>query len=56
MLAAALEEIMPGRIEAAWKGVPRAGRPAVKRAASAAAKILVEAHSEAHARMRKLAR
>jgi len=56
VLAAALEEIMPGRIEAAWKALPRAGRPAVKRAAGAAAKILVEAHSEAHAVMRKLAR
>jgi len=55
VLAAAVEETMPGRIADAWKRLPAAGKPAVRRAARAAAKLLGEEHTEAHVMLRALA-
>lgn len=55
VLAAAVEEAIPGRIAAAWRRLPAPGKPAVRRAASAAAKLLAGEHAEAHAALRALA-
>lgn len=45
VLAAAVEDETPGRIGDAFRGVPRADRPTVRRGAAAAAKRLGEAHA-----------
>ena len=55
IIAAALEQEMPGRLLEAWKDFPRAARAAVKRSAGAAAKVLADAHPEAEAVMMELA-
>lgn len=55
VLAAALEEELPGHLMAAWKEFPRQGRAAVKRSARTAARLLAGAHPEAEAALEKLA-
>ena len=55
VIAAALEEQMPGRLLDAWKAFPRAGKPALRRGAGATVKLIAGAHQEAEAVMRKLA-
>ena len=55
IIAAALEEQMPGRLLDAWKTFPRAGKPALRRGAGATVKLVAGAHQEAEAVMRKLA-
>jgi hypothetical protein len=47
VLAAALEEESPGRLQAVWSEVPRSGRDAIKRSARTAAKLLEGAHPQA---------
>lgn len=47
VLAAALEEESPGRLQAAWTEVPRSGRGAIKRSARIAARLLDGAHPQA---------
>ncbi len=55
ILAAALEEELPGRLMAAWKEFPRAERAAVKRSAHTTARLLGGAHPEAEDVLQKLA-
>jgi hypothetical protein len=55
VLAAALEQEMPGRLRAAWKDFPRGGRSAVARAARAAAKLLAGIHPEGEAALKAVA-
>lgn len=55
VLAVALEETMPGRIEDTWRGLPAAGRPAVRRGARAAARLLAAQHAEAQSALAALA-
>jgi hypothetical protein len=56
VLAAALEEEMPGRLGEAFRGMPSAGKDKVKRGARAAAKRLETLHPEAEEALLKLAR
>lgn len=56
VLAAALEETLPGRLREAWKEFPASGRPAARRAAKLAAKIPGDAHPEAVAALSALSR
>jgi hypothetical protein len=49
VLAAALEQEMPGRLRAAWRELPRIGRQAAARGARAAAKLLAGRHPEGEA-------
>jgi hypothetical protein len=55
VLAAALEEEMPGRLMAAWKEFPRAHRADVKRSARNAASVLAGAHPQAEEALQALA-
>ena len=55
VLAAALEEEMPGRLMAAWKEFPRAHRAAVKRSARNVASLLAGAHPQAEEALETLA-
>lgn len=48
ILAGAVEDETPGRLAAAFRSMPAAGKSRVKRAAAAAAKLLGSAHPEAH--------
>ena len=54
VLAAALEEESPGRLQAAWTEVPRSGRDAIKRSARTAAKLLEGAHPQAEDALRAI--
>jgi len=54
VLAAALEEESPGRLQAAWTDVPRSGREAIKRSARTAAELIAGAHAQAEDALRKL--
>jgi hypothetical protein len=54
VLAAALEEETPGRLNDAFRRMPRAGIPRVKRGAQAASKLLVH-HPEAEASLLRIA-
>lgn len=54
VLAAALEEESPGRLQAAWTEVPRSGRDAIKRSARTAANLLAGAHPQAEEALRAL--
>ena len=56
VIAAALEESLPGRLKDAWKALPLAGRSAARRAAQLAAKTLEGKHPEAAAALRALAK
>jgi hypothetical protein len=56
VLAAAVEQEMPGRLRAVWKEFPRSGRSAVARAARVAAKLLSESHPEGEAVLQAVAR
>ena len=55
IIAAALEEEIPGRLLEAWKDFPRAAKSVTKRGARATGKILAGAHPEAEAVMMELA-
>lgn len=55
VIAAALEEEMPGRLNAAWKAFPRGGRGAVARAAGMTAKLLSGRHPEGQEALRAVA-
>ena len=55
ILAAALEDDLPGRLRHVWKSFPRAGRPAVARAAKASAKLLTGRHAEGEAALQAVA-
>lgn len=54
VLAAALEEESPGRLQAAWAEVPRSGREVIKRSARTAARLLEGAHPQAEDALRAL--
>jgi hypothetical protein len=56
VIAAALEDSFPGRLKDAWKGLPSAGRSAVRRAVPIVMKILDTAYPEAAAALRALAK
>ena len=56
VLAAALEDEMPGTLAAAFGGLPVAARATVRLGAKAAAGLLAGSHPEAHAALRRLAR
>ena len=55
VLAAAVEQEMPGRLRAAWNEFPRGGRSAAARAARVAAKLLSHSHPEGEAALRAVA-
>jgi hypothetical protein len=55
IIAAALEEQMPGRLLDAWKAFPASGRPAVRRTAAASARALARVHPQAEDVMQRLA-
>lgn len=55
IIAAAVEQEMPGRLRAAWKSFPRGGRAAAARAARAAAKLLSGRHPEGEAVLQAVA-
>jgi hypothetical protein len=48
VIAAALEEETPGRVSDAFRRLPRSARPAVKRGAAAAARLIEDAHPVGH--------
>jgi hypothetical protein len=56
VLAAALEEETPGRLQDAFKAMPAAGKPAVRRGSLAVSKLLGNAHEEAKNVLMKIAR
>jgi hypothetical protein len=55
LLAAAVEEEMPGRLWDAYKQLPRAGRSAVARGARAAARLLEGRHAQGEAALKAVA-
>jgi hypothetical protein len=55
VLVAAIEDETPGRIMDALRGLPRPARPALKRGAAAAAKLVHGAHASAHGLLLKIA-
>lgn len=55
VIAAAVEQEMPGRLRAVWKDFPRSGRTVVARAARAAAKLLSQRHPEGEAVLQHVA-
>lgn len=56
VLAAAVEDETPGTISDALRRLPKSGRPAVKRGAAAAAKLLEGLHPSGHALLSKISR
>lgn len=56
VLAAAIEDETPGRLNDAFRRLPREGKTAVKRGAAAAAKLLEPAHAEAKTALLRIAR
>ena len=54
VLAAAIEDETPGRLEEAFKAMPKSGRPAVKRGCRAVARLL-DAHEEAQEALSRIA-
>jgi hypothetical protein len=55
VLAAVVEEDTPDRIAEAFRQMPAAGRPAVKRGALAAARLIADSHAQAHDVLRRIA-
>jgi hypothetical protein len=55
VLAAAVEEEMPGRLSEAFGAMPAAGKPATKRGARAVLRLLGDAHPEAREVLLKIA-
>jgi hypothetical protein len=55
VLSAVLEEDTPGSIADALRRLPPRGRPAVKRGARAAARLLEDSHTEAYQLLRRIA-
>ena len=56
IIAAALQELFPGRLKDAWKAFPSVGRSAAKRAARIVAQALESEHPEAADALRALAK
>lgn len=56
VLAAAMEEDTPGSLEETFRTMPAAGRPAAKRGAKAAAKLLEDSHLPAYEGLDRIAR